>query len=41
MTDLDGWHRLDAHERQLGEAAGRERIKVVDRDEMTRISRGE
>lgn len=41
VTDLDGWHRLDAHERQLGEAAGRERIKVVDREEMTRISRGE
>ena len=40
-TDLDGWHRLDAHERALGEAVGRERIKVVDREEMLRISRGE
>ena len=40
-TDLEGWHRLDAHERALGEAAGRERIKVVDREEMIRISRGE
>ena len=40
-TDLEGWHRLDAHERALGEAVGRERIKVVDRDEMLRISRGE
>ena len=28
-TDLDGWHRLDEHEQALGEAEGRERIKVV------------
>ncbi|MBS3178946.1 MULTISPECIES: FAD-dependent oxidoreductase [unclassified Pseudoclavibacter] len=41
FTDLAGWRRLDAHELALGEANGRERIKVVDRDEMTRISRGE
>ncbi|WP_282856444.1 FAD-dependent oxidoreductase [Pseudoclavibacter helvolus] len=41
FTDLAGWRRLDAHELDLGAANGRERIKVVDRDEMTRISRGE
>ena len=40
FTDLAGWRRLDAHELALGAANGRERIKVVDRDEMTRISRG-
>ena len=40
-TDLDGWHRLDEHEVGLGEPHGRERIKVVPRDEMVRISRGE
>lgn len=40
-TDLDGWHRLDAHEVALGEPVGRARIKVVDRDEMVRVSRGE
>lgn len=40
-TDLDGWHRLDQHELALGEGAGRERIKVVPRDEMVTISRGE
>ncbi|KUF06811.1 FAD-dependent oxidoreductase [Leucobacter sp. G161] len=40
-TNLDGWHRLDEHELSLGEAAGRTRIKVVSRDEMTRVSRGE
>ncbi|WP_308491726.1 FAD-dependent oxidoreductase [Microbacterium terrisoli] len=40
-TDLDGWHRLDAHEIALGEPHERERIKVVPREEMLRISRGE
>lgn len=38
-TTWDGWEVLDAHERALGEAAGRERIKVVPRAEMTDISR--
>ena len=36
-----GWELLDAHERSLGEAVGRARIKVVPRDEMTMIARGE
>lgn len=40
-TDLDGWHRLDEHEQALGSAEGRARIKVVPRDEMVDISRGE
>ncbi|GAA1954457.1 FAD-dependent oxidoreductase [Agromyces allii] len=38
-TDLDGWHRLDQHERSLGEAESRVRIKVVPRDDMVQISR--
>ncbi|HEY0260257.1 MAG TPA: FAD-dependent oxidoreductase [Lacisediminihabitans sp.] len=38
-TDLDGWHRLDRHERSLGEAEGRERIKVVPREDMVAVSR--
>ena len=38
-TDLDGWHRLDEHEIGLGEPHGRARVKVVDRDEMVRVSR--
>jgi len=38
-TDLEGWHRLDAHEIALGEPHGRARIKVVPRDEMVTISR--
>jgi len=37
-TNLDGWHNLDHHEVALGEPHGRARIKVVDRDEMVRVS---
>ncbi|MFY9262220.1 MAG: FAD-dependent oxidoreductase [Actinomycetaceae bacterium] len=40
-TDWQGWERLSAFERELGEAQGRERIKVVERETMTAISRGE
>ena len=40
-TDLDGWHRLDAHEMALGESEGRLRVKVVPRNDMVEISRGE
>ena len=40
-TDLDGWHRLDQHEIALGAPDERARVKVVPRDEMVRISRGE
>ena len=38
-TTWNGWELLDAHERALGEAEGRERVKVVPREEMTQISR--
>ncbi len=38
-TNLDGWHKLDAHEIGLGEPHGRARIKVVPRDDMVRASR--
>jgi ferredoxin--NADP+ reductase len=37
-TNLDGWRRLDDHEKSLGSPHGRERIKVVDREEMLRVS---
>lgn len=45
-TTWEGWHKLDDHEKALGaaakDAAGepRKRVKVTDRDEMIRISRG-
>ena len=45
FTTWDGWMALDAHERELGAAAldadgeARARVKVVEREEMVRISR--
>ena len=38
-TNLAGWRRLADHENSLGTPPGRERIKVVERDEMLRVSR--
>ncbi|WP_158880107.1 FAD-dependent oxidoreductase [Amycolatopsis anabasis] len=38
-TTWAGWGRLDAHERSLGAPQGRERVKVVEREEMIRVSR--
>jgi ferredoxin--NADP+ reductase len=38
-TDLEGWHRLAAHEIALGAPHDRARIKVVPREEMVAISR--
>ena len=37
-TTWDGWYRLDKHERELGEAEGRERKKVVSREDMLAAS---
>ncbi|MFE2752428.1 FAD-dependent oxidoreductase [Actinosynnema sp. NPDC059335] len=39
FTTVEGWRRLDAHELALGAARGRDRVKVVDRAEMTGICR--
>ncbi|KJK47687.1 hypothetical protein UK23_19650 [Lentzea aerocolonigenes] len=36
----EGWGRLDLHEMALGAVEGRERVKVVSREEMTAISNG-
>jgi ferredoxin--NADP+ reductase len=40
-TTWQGWYRLDAHEKALGEAAGRKRIKVVEREDMLSASNSE
>ncbi|MEE6294410.1 FAD-dependent oxidoreductase [Georgenia wangjunii] len=40
-TTWAGWELLDAYERSLGETEGRERIKVVPREDMIRVSREE
>lgn len=37
-TTWDGWYRLDAAERALGEPQGRERVKLVEREDMLRES---
>ncbi|MEU3621457.1 pyridine nucleotide-disulfide oxidoreductase [Amycolatopsis coloradensis] len=39
FTTWEGWGKLDAHEKSLGVPHGRDRVKVVERDEMTHISR--
>ncbi|TQL44997.1 ferredoxin--NADP+ reductase [Homoserinimonas aerilata] len=41
FTNLDGWHNLDDAEKALGQAEGRERIKLVPREDMLRAARGE
>ena len=40
-TTWHGWELLEAFEKELGEAEGRKRIKVVERETMTAVSRGE
>jgi len=39
FTTWEGWKKLDAHEILRGESQGRERVKVVPRDDMVHISR--
>ncbi|MDE3129526.1 MAG: NADP oxidoreductase, partial [Acidobacteriota bacterium] len=36
VVDYSGWEAIDAHERALGEPAGRPRVKLVRRDEQLR-----
>ncbi|OON82841.1 FAD-dependent oxidoreductase [Streptomyces tsukubensis] len=38
FTTWDGWYQLDAQERALGSAQGRERVKYVEREDMLRHS---
>ncbi|MDN5558452.1 MAG: FAD-dependent oxidoreductase [Ruaniaceae bacterium] len=40
-TTWQGWELLDAYERELGAGQGRERLKVVERETMTAVSREE
>jgi ferredoxin--NADP+ reductase len=39
LVDQEGWAAIDAHERGRGEPHGRPRVKVVDRDELVKLSR--
>lgn len=38
FTTWDGWYRLDAAEKELGAAEDRERVKIVEREDMLRAS---
>ncbi|NUP81105.1 MAG: pyridine nucleotide-disulfide oxidoreductase, partial [Nonomuraea sp.] len=38
FTTWEGWYELDAAEKALGEPQGRERVKIVEREDMLRAS---
>jgi len=38
--DWEKWLKIDSREKALGESAGRERIKLFDREELLKISKG-
>ncbi len=40
VVDYAGWEAIDAHERALGEPAGRPRVKVVRREELLKRAAG-
>jgi ferredoxin/flavodoxin---NADP+ reductase len=41
LVTYDGWSEIDRHERELGEAAGRPRVKLTRIEEMLRIAANE
>jgi ferredoxin--NADP+ reductase len=41
LVTYDGWASIDRHERALGEAAGRPRVKLTRIEEMLRVAAGE
>ena len=41
FVDWDGWLRIEAREIALGEAEGRKRVKIVDRDALLAAARAE
>lgn len=40
FVDWSHWLKVDAEERRLGQTDGRERIKLFDRDEILKVSKG-
>ena len=40
VIDFDGWKRIEAHEKKLGQSRGRERTTVHNLDELIRIGLG-
>ncbi len=41
FIDWSHWLRIDAQEKKLGESEGRERIKLFDRQQMLKVSKGQ
>ena len=41
LVTYAGWNEIDRHERALGEAAGRPRVKLTRIEEMLRIAAAE
>ncbi len=41
LVTYEGWEAIDRHERALGEAAGRPRVKLTNIDEMLEIAAAE
>jgi ferredoxin/flavodoxin---NADP+ reductase len=41
FIEWDNWLKIDSAEKSLGEAVGRERLKLFDRAEMLKVSKGE
>jgi len=41
LVTYDGWASIDRHERSLGEAAGRPRVKLTRIEEMLRVAAGD
>jgi ferredoxin--NADP+ reductase len=41
LVTYDGWASIDRHERSLGEASGRPRVKLTRIDEMLRVAAGD
>ncbi|NUO97537.1 MAG: pyridine nucleotide-disulfide oxidoreductase, partial [Nonomuraea sp.] len=38
FTTWEGWYKLDAAEQALGAPEGRERVKIVEREDMLKAS---
>jgi ferredoxin--NADP+ reductase len=41
VITYDGWSEIDRHEKALGEASGRPRVKLTRIDEMLRVAAAE
>ncbi len=41
LVSYDGWESIDRHERALGEAADRPRVKLTRLDELLRVAASE